>query len=480
MGCRRVVASLLGCCVLGGCATQAARGHLSEVVARRQPSVRLGPIVTLSDRVPRSAASVVTADGRLHVVAVDREGWVGYLEIRDEGVVIEERLGRLAASAFEPAPVLDVVEHPAGALRVLAGDRGFRRPAGGSTWEEIPDNRCARFLPTADRLLCAFVVDGTEVSAPQRTDVSGGLLLVVPVVWWTHETADKLVVAEETDAGWELRWVVDPDTTLDAETDFLAGMDLDGTIHLIFAEGRGGGYFIAAGGPGGAGALAGGPASHLRHAVAATGERNGAPPIRGSVTEAPDRQWQPVGARPLLSVLPDALGGLTAVGDLGLRPVDRHFALDRRTGTVSMTVSVPSHVLTGDHPSALAPQDDSAWTVFRLCGDAWCGEPELVVADELPDPSFRWHADEPLLVVDETGRSHLLLVATDPGFWVNSSRTVYLERGPTGDWSAPLELGASVAGSVSSVRLLAVEAGGSVFAAWPDDAGRFVGRWLNR
>jgi hypothetical protein len=466
--------------VLGGCATQAALGRLPGVAARQQSTVRLGPIVTLFDHVPRAAASAMTSNGGLHVVAVDREGWVRHLQIQDEEIVVEERLGRLATSASGPTPPIDVVEHPLGTLRVLASDLSFRRAADQSAWEETAGNRCAAFLPTADRLLCAFVLDGTEVSAPRRTDVSGGLLLVVPVVWWTHETADKLVVAEETDAGWELRWVVDPNTTLDAGPDFLAGIDVDGTIHLVFAEGRGGGYFIASGGPGGAGALAGGPASHLRLAVVETGRRGGAPPNAGSVTDAPDRRWQPVGARPLQSNLLDALTGSAAVGNLGLRPVDRHFSLDSRTGTISVTVSVPTHVLTGDRASSLAPQDDSAWTVFRLCGDAWCGEPELAAADQLPDPSFRWHADEPLLVVDETGRDHLLLIATDPGFWVNSSRTVYLEREPTGDWSAPLELGASVAGSVCSVRLLAVDARGSVFAAWPDDAGRFVGRWLRR
>jgi hypothetical protein len=118
---------------------------------------------------------------------------------------------------------------------------------------------------------------------------------------------------------------------------------------------------------------------------------------------------------------------------------------------------------------------DNAWVLLHVCDESWCEELDTLAADELPDRSFRWLADEPLLHFDETGNGHLLLTATEIGFWRGTSRTVYLVQDDC-RWSAPLEIGES--GIDSGLRLLALESGGAVFAAWPDRSGRFVGRWL--
>jgi len=232
MGSRPVISAtlIMIATLVAGCASLVSKGKLPEVVARHPPDIQLGEELILLEKPPIMSSSLIDKEGTAHVFVVDEERQLNHIEILGDKIITREFLGIIET---KQAKFLDTVEHPPGKLRVLAGDKQYFQVAPNLEWQEIKGNRCARFVPVGDDLFCAFVIKGEEISAPERTDYTFGLFLVVPFVYWSHEHASKLVLAQESQNGWIVRAVVDPDTPMDANSDFMVGTDSLGNINFL-------------------------------------------------------------------------------------------------------------------------------------------------------------------------------------------------------------------------------------------------------
>lgn len=448
---------LLSACI-AGCSFPTTREIFPDVVARQAPSVRLGAESILLDNDAVSSTGLVSSDGSIHVFAADEERKFYHLEINRDGVVRREILGKLDNSAEEVA--IDAVEQAAGTLRVLIGDRQYLRSRPDAPWREIRENRCVRFLVAGERLFCGFKISGAEIEAPKRKDVSVGLFVVLPIVYWSNMQAEKLVLAQEIDGQWMIRAVFDADTILDADNDFVLQTDVRGVVHALYYNSRGGTVWAAVGGPGGAMGGASGFKPELRHASLLLDQL---PPVNIATNTAVD----PKNTSHWISVhgadLPELRVSNTPFPYQGwLRPLNRHFAIDASSGAMIGITDVSEETDAGIV--------DQVIRVSAL-GPSWFPVPEIIAVGRIPDDRFA-HYSLDLIRIDDEGGNHVLAMGCS--MWGGTCFKTYFRRAAN-RWSAPLILGPAQGGASS----LAVGRSGAVFAAWTDDRGRFVGRWID-
>jgi hypothetical protein len=484
-----VAAFLFLSTLLVGCASLASRGLFPEVKARRPPEVELGvELILLNEpnEPVKFSTSLISADGRAHVFVANAKRQLEHIEILGDKILAHELLGGIRTHR---GLALEAVEHPPGKLRVLAGDRQYVRAAPDQQWQEVKGNRCSRFVPVGDDLFCAFVIKGEEIEAPKRTDVTFGWFILVPVVFWSNKQASKLVVAHESADGWTIRAVLDPDTILDADSDFMVGTDSLGTLHFLYSTSRGGGSFYVFAGPYGGGGSGGHrPSPELRFAQVAF-DRLLVPPTdshtQGLSPGIATTPWVPIEGT-FLSQMPTPY----TPGDsrlVGLRPFDRHFAVNKASGEVRGLMWIGGGRLDDgvrklDFGNPLRP--DNAWVEVGIRDGSWARGFDVVVAKDLPDTTYSWDSwrgddalkiDPNALKIDPKGNIHALL--GHGGFWKPTRSMSYLIK-EGGNWSAPLTLGSNSSVWWEDIRALAVGNDGAAFAAWVNSESKFVGRWI--
>lgn len=489
-----VAAFLLLSTLLAGCASLASRGLFPEVKARRPPEVELGAQLILlnePNEPVKFSTSLISADGRAHVFVTNATRQLQHIEILGDKILTQELLGVIKT---DRGLALDAVEHPPGKLRVLAGDRQYVRAAPDQQWQEVKGNRCSRFVPVGDDLFCAFVIKGEELEAPKRTDVTFGWFILVPVVFWSNKQASKLVVAHESADGWTIRAVLDPDTILDADSDFMVGTDSLGTLHFLYSTSRGGGSFyviVLPYGPGVAGSHR--PSPELRFAQVAL-DRLLVPPTdshtQGLSPGIATTPWVPIEGT-FLSQMPTPY----TPGDsrwVGLRPFDRHFAVNKASGEVRGLMWIGQ----GRSDDGVRKLDfgkpdnkysfDNAWVEVGIRDGSWARGFNVVVAKDLPDTTYSWYSwrgddafnnDRNALKIDPKGNIYALLGHRKPRLLNPTYSMSYLIK-EGGNWSAPLTLGSNSCDWWEDIRALAVGNNGAAFAAWVNSESKFVGRWI--
>jgi hypothetical protein len=322
------------------------------------------------------------------------------------------------------------------------------------------------------------VVNGEEISAPQRTDVSIGFFILVPVAWGVHKYAAKLVLAQETPDGWAIRAVLDPDNALDANNDFMVDTDNLGNIHFLYFSSKGGSYYyLIFGGLTGAGGS--GPLSQpeLRYAEV---------PLDQLLTSAAATQSQKPDAvgSPWLSIKGTQLapmsffaGGQVTRESVDLRPLNRRFSVGRGTGEVKGFMFSSDTNFLDANREWFEAEASRSWVEVGILNGEWLPGFTILTADGLQDSGV-WWSDEKKTVIrkDANGNLHALLQSCKSGFWHNRCSMNYFVK-KDGDWSAPLAL-ASANYWGDTDRSLAIDNSGAVFAAWVNEAGNFTGRWL--
>jgi len=481
-----LVAGLLALAtLLAGCASLAARGLLPEVQGRRPPDVTLGPELVLLDEPPALTTSLIDRDGRAHLFVTDGKQQLRHIEVLGDTVVNSEILARTDTGG---RAAIDTVEQPAGKLRVLIGDKQYVRPAPDQQWQEIKGNPCQRFLPINNDLFCAFVVKGEEIGAPKRTDYYGGILLIVPFFFWVNTQATKLVIAQEAEPEtsgntWTIRAVVDPETPEDALGDFMVGTHSQGTIEFLYYVSRGGGAILVGCGGYSCGELHSTPDSSLRYAQVARNQL---------VPQAPDSQGQgsnPAGARTSwfsvqgrpLPMMPsmggDWKGSFSRHRSWGLSPLQRRFTVNSPSGDIGGLLGGEMSMSgVGDTRRFKVGCCEFLWVELGIRDGIWLPGVDVVAAKHLPDATYSWFGDEHALIrSDSKGNSYALLKMLQPGIWKRTDFPAYFAKSG-GNWSAPLILGRF--SFWSSSRELAVSESTSAFAAWVNEQGKFVGRWI--
>ena len=452
-----------------GCASLASKGLLPEIAKRHPPDVHLGAELILFEEPPILSISLIDMDGVAHVFLVDEERRLNHIEILRDKIITREILGVIEK---KKAKTLDAVEHPRGKLRVLSGDKQYFRNTPNAEWHEIKGNRCAQFLPVGDDLFCAFIIKGEEVEAPERTDVTLGIFQILPIVYWSHKYASKLVLAQESQDGWIIRVVIDPDTLFDANQDFVLEKDNQGNLHFLYFTSKGGGLFLiysieVMGEAWTEGALRYAEVTFDQLLAQTTDTHN----QTSNQISAP-LQWLPAKGVTLANIP-------CIRGNLKLRPLNRYFSVNKLTGNVNGLVSLINATLIDGNRQLDLGQNDCLKVEVSIHDGLWSSHCDIVTTTDLPISNYIWfHIQNPLIKIDSKGNKHVLLKSLELGFFKSLYKMHYLVKDNV-NWSAPLFLGTCDISSLSSSdSSLAIDNSGAVFASWVNKEDKFVGRWI--
>ena len=472
-----VAAFLFSVMLCAGCASMAERGLLPDIQARRPPDVRLSPEIVLLEENGFADGSdfksIITVDGRAHFFAADRKNRIHHVEVFGSAVLLREILGTMEDGTL----AMDVVEHPAGCLRVLAGGRLFVRLSSDTKWREIQGNLCERFIQAGDDLFCAFVADGGKIGAPVRRDWTVGWFILLPIVYWSDVTAHKLFLAQERQTGWAIRAVFDPKTELSARSDFMVGVDRLGFLHFLYrASGKGRWFFVGFGPGGGGGWGEDSLPMEIRYARVPyepllSGIKNSGDPESGQDnTPVPCESIDGASLAPIPYL---KLNPWPANLDL-IGPLNSRFAVNRNTGDLSGLIKIYDQEL--DDGMHRMSHSEDPWIHVTLSEGQWAQRFRILATKDLPESGGSWINDRGALIKnDVNGNHHVILIKSKIGFWSSTHAMCYFFN--TGDdWSAPLVLGKGC--RMDGRRTLAIDAAGKVFAAWEDSKHRIVGRWI--
>lgn len=471
-----------------GCTSMAERGLLTDVKAHQLPAVDLGPTIILLEEAKldneSGLASLISNDGHAHLFAIDKKDKIHHIELSGNVVLIHEILGVTKEPASGAMLALDIIEHPQGKLRVVAGDKMFIRSEN-NQWQEIKGNQCQRFLSAGDDLLCAFTIKGKDIGTPRRTDWVVGWFLLLPIVYWKNVEAEKLVLAKESKEGWAIIAVFDPDRKLSTR-DYVVGIDQHGSIHFLYRTYEGSHAFVAHPQIPGLWRDTGPRPIEIRYAqvrykhmflnIADAGNHE------PTLDKSP-RTWFSIQGLPM-SPLPFLVGGFETdrrrfFPDL-IGPLKRYFAVNRISGDLNGLIteiaSPPLDFQLDDGTRKIGASDTPVVKV-KIREGKWVPQFDIVTARDLPDSGWRWndplHQDA-LINSDFKGTDHILLKRHKGGFWKSTDEICYLVNSGTG-WSAPVVLGNDP--NRDKNYTLAVDKTGKVFASWTK-GNRVVGRWI--
>ena len=455
--------------ILVGCTSLVEKGLLPELALRQPIDVELGQEVILLDKPPLMSSSLIDKNGIVHVFVVNKvheAKQLNHIEIVDDKITKREVLGIIETKQSE---YIDAVEHPYGTLRVLAGDKQYIRTSPNQDWQEVKGNRCARFLSVGDELFCAFVTRGEEISTPKRRDYIVGIIIILPLLSWDDVDVAKIVLAQETPDRWIVRAVVDPETLMDASKDFLVGTDSFGNIHFLYYTSKGGysfgltefgvekrDFFVP----------------ELRYAKLTFNEllvyskdiQN-----KTSSNDPTPSQWITVNGIPLTDT--PFIKGIYGRPSPSLRPLNRHFALNKATGELNGIMFV-SRVILDDGKRRLPfyPGAGSSWVELSLSDGKWSPNFNIVTATDFPTDHEWPHLDTtPMIKSNSQGNNHLLLEGLTSKKYI-----LYYLLKENNDWSTPLNIGYTEYYNM----LLSLNDSGDVFAAWVNKEGKFIGRWI--
>jgi hypothetical protein len=466
-----------------GCAGFIERSEYPDVRARTLPEIAPDRQIILLEKSHIGDATALKAlagrDGSVHLFAADRKRNLHHVELSGNEVIKREVIGAASGASGSRYPnALDAVEHPAGTIRVLYGDMQFARAGQDGKWRETRGNLCSRFIPAGEDLLCAFIADGKEIAAPKRTDWTVGLFILIPVVYGSEVHADKLVIARETQEGWAVLAILDPESNLSAGNDFMAAGD-GKSLHFLYRNYDQKRAFIFAVGMGGGGYSSMDLSSReLRYArvplerlpAARSDVGGGGPGQSGDRRPWLKLEGIKVDVLPFMSG-PDKEKTFQSI----IIPINRRFALDPDSGDINAIIHSGAYNVAFDDGTLKAGPEDSAWLRIRLREGRWFPHFNIVTARDIPDAGRSWTIVDGLIRNGPDECDHVLVYRFELGFFSNTFDICYLRR--TGDsWSAPLVLGGDTGNSFASD--LAFDGSGRVFAVWKSKGGIVAGRWL--
>ena len=411
-----------------------------------------------------------------HVFLVDENKQLNHIAISDEKIIARELLGKIKT---EPPILFDTIEHPPGKLRVIAGDKQYFRDTPDQNWQEVKGNRCARFVPVDDETFCAFVIKGEEINAPERNDYTVGWFFLAPIVFWSHEQTSKLVLAQESQNGWIIRAVVDPDILMDATGDFMIETDSLGKIHCLYFTSIGGGLFILfpAGIPGGFGFV--GPEPKLRHAQFTIEQLLSHPKYVQNLASSNDStqiQWMSIKGNPL--TYRPFVYGWSPHREFGrnvpLSPLNMNVSLNKVTGELNTLMRVFGCALIEGKRISIIHHGILVELTIR---DGQVSPSyNAIAAKDYPTSKYGWLDSLRLIKIDSNGNKHVLLKGVKPG--KKSQQEINYLLGDNTDWSAPISLDNCNKSSCYYGISLAVGDSGEAFATWDNEEGKLIGRWI--
>jgi hypothetical protein len=434
--------------------------YQAELDARQASDVRVGELMRLLDQPPVRVGGLVSQDGRVHVFAVDASKALQHIELEGQTIVKRERVGTLDE---EPRPIaFHGIEWPPGTLRVAAGESQFVREAASAAWSEVKGNRCMRFLTVGGRLFCAFVINGEEVASPKRTDLYGGLIIVVPFAIPIEKQSRKLVIADGVAGQWIVRAVVDADDPLDARG-FTVGADREGNVHVLYGVGRGGGMYLLF--PAGGGGIWEEPRIQLRYAR-----------VGSEALLSPTEGTQQASAGPF-----------ALVKGLEVRDPPWRSMVTRGWWGGSFAVSPASGTIEGLYASSELRLGGKYYTHGLLLGvelrnGLWAERVSVVVNEDWPEEGLDYGSRlrmRPLVQFDASGALHALIPHCISHSTLQPcipALSYVVKRG--GAWSRPVMFRTGAFPSPQEYARLMIVGEAGVYVVWAEKEVGLLGRWI--
>lgn len=460
----RQMACALALAILSGCTTVNLEPYRQDLESRHTLTVDASPERTLANAGFKRLASIIDSAGAAHIAGIDTSRQIHHIVVDGQSTSHDEIIGKLAGdkrSDIDRA-ALDIVEYPAGFLRIVAGEHEYSKPLSGGEWSRAPDNRCRTYLVGPESLFCLLMATGEEAGSPVRTDTDVAIIFIVPLFSRTALQPGKLALAELTNTSWQIRTVIDPDTEFSVvESDYFLAMDRRQVVHCFFKVWKGGSFGMVGASPIGL---------HMQSIDPIQVRRQAHFPAPAA-SPGSGQSWQQVRSEALgLSWKLNAEFKASAAPDYPIY-----------SSVSSLARNLDIEPDSGRFVALLQARDFESnkrlgWGVLRQGEDRL----ELLATQGFPaaeiDSSF--FDSGALFKVAQDHAQHLLIRMCPSGFWVSPPcQMVYIRRSADGKIAAVL-FETAAEWIKDNARSLALGKDDTVFAAWVSTGEELTGRWL--
>jgi hypothetical protein len=196
--------------------------------------ISIGEEILLLDTATEKVAASMSANGKVHLLAITGSRKAYHLIVSDKGVERKEKIGT-GNRSYGYYSALAMAEDREGRLHaMLKGDHLIFH---NGEWQPAGISSCQRLTRTGDSLVCAHVVNGKQLKAPAQWGILG---FGAGIAWWIpyRLQPSKLVIARADGREWLYSSAIDPysqfHTRLDTSDDVILTSDRLGNAYLLY------------------------------------------------------------------------------------------------------------------------------------------------------------------------------------------------------------------------------------------------------
>lgn len=197
------------------------------------PGIELGNEVILINAATEKVAAHMTQDGRVHMIAITKEGDALHVVISERGIEEKNKVGSGVHGYYEN---LAITSDAKDRVHLAVKDKYWIWDK--SHWHLMGGNRCALLSRAGGSVACITEASGKELGTAAQWGISGfgggpaGIIIPYRI------RPAKVVVAEATSDGWSYRNVLDYHlrywVNLNNVGDAVLSGDASGRLHLFF------------------------------------------------------------------------------------------------------------------------------------------------------------------------------------------------------------------------------------------------------
>jgi hypothetical protein len=197
-------------------------------------NIRSGKEILLLDTATEKVAAHMSANGKVHLIAITASGEAYHLIVSEQRVERKEKIGA-GSQSYGYYSDLAIAEDREGRLHAtLKGDHLIFH---NGEWQLAGISPCKLLTRAGDSLVCAHVVEGGQLKSPAQWGILG---FGAGIAWWIpyRLQPSKLVVASADGRGWLYSSAIDPGsqlhTKLETYDDVILTGDRVGNAYLLY------------------------------------------------------------------------------------------------------------------------------------------------------------------------------------------------------------------------------------------------------
>lgn len=200
-------------------------------------NIRSGEEILLLDTATEKVVAHMSANGKVHLIAITASGEARHLIVSKEGVERKEKIGA-GNQSYDYYSDLAIAEDSEGRLHAIL--KGNHLIYHDGLWQSTGKSPCQLLTRAGKTLVCAHTVEGGQFKDPAAPAQVGVLGFGAGIAWWIpyRVRPSKLIVASAEDGGWSYGSVIDSSSRLSAKLEtfddvILAG-DRAGIAYLFY------------------------------------------------------------------------------------------------------------------------------------------------------------------------------------------------------------------------------------------------------